>query len=143
MAENVLFSNGYNCCQAVAAPFAAQFGLSDDLIFKIGSAFGGGMGRRGHVCGAVSGALMVIGLRYSNFDPADRAAKKFVNEQAQKFMDRFNAAHGSIYCRDLIGRDFALLGEYELAHKEKRFDRFCDDYVSKAIALLSDQLKEA
>ena len=85
---------------------------------------------------------MVIGLQYSNFEPEDRARKNFVNEQAQKFLDRFNAAHGSIYCRDLIGRDFALPGEYELAHKERRFDRFCDDYVSKAIALLTELLEE-
>ncbi len=142
MSENDLFSNGYNCCQAVAAPFAAQFGLSDDLAFRIGAAFGGGMGRRGHVCGAVSGALMVIGMRYGHFDPNDIESKNRVYEISQRFLDRFENDHGSIYCRDLIGRDFSFPGEYQLAHQEQRFDRYCPAFVEKAVCLLEEMMAD-
>jgi C_GCAxxG_C_C family probable redox protein len=52
-----VFSQSYNCSQAVFSAFAAQYGLDKKTALKLASPFGGGMGLRGEICGAVSGAL--------------------------------------------------------------------------------------
>jgi C_GCAxxG_C_C family probable redox protein len=138
MTENILFNQGYNCCQAVLAEYASRLDLPAPEAFRIGAAFGAGMGRRGHVCGAVSGALMVIGLRFGRFDPEDLATRDLVHAQAQRFLNRFEEEHGSLYCRELLGRDFSHPGQYELARQEQLFDRSCPGYVNGAIEILAE-----
>ena len=56
------FRNKFNCSQAVFAAFGPAYGLSEDSCLKIGCAFGGGMGKQQLTCGAVTGALMALGL---------------------------------------------------------------------------------
>jgi C_GCAxxG_C_C family probable redox protein len=58
--------NGFSCSQAVLSAFLGQFDLDRDSVLKIASAFGGGMGGQGEVCGAVSAAFMILGLRYGS-----------------------------------------------------------------------------
>ena len=57
------FSEGFSCSQSVLAAFAPELGLDADAALRVSAAFGGGMGRLGDTCGAVTGALMVLGLR--------------------------------------------------------------------------------
>jgi C_GCAxxG_C_C family probable redox protein len=66
---NERFAQQYSCSQAVFSAFAPQFGISDEQAIKLASPFGGGMARQGQVCGAVSGALMAIGLARGSTDP--------------------------------------------------------------------------
>ena len=54
-----LFSNNFNCSQAVLTAFAPDFGLDEQLALKLGTSFGGGA-RNGEICGAVSGALLIL-----------------------------------------------------------------------------------
>ena len=138
MTENILFNQGYNCCQAVLAEYASRLELPAPEAFRIGAAFGAGMGRRGHICGAVSGALIVIGLRFCSFDPEDLATRDLVYSHTQRFMERFKSEYGSLYCRDLLGRDFFIPGQYELARQEQLFDRSCPSYVNGAIEILAE-----
>ena len=63
------FKQGYNCSQSVALAFSDYLGMSDDMIAKITSGFGGGMGRMREVCGAVSGMAFVISSLYGYSDP--------------------------------------------------------------------------
>lgn len=58
------FKEGFSCSQAVFSTFAPQLGLECELALKVAGLFGGGMGRLGEVCGAVTGALMALGLKY-------------------------------------------------------------------------------
>jgi C_GCAxxG_C_C family probable redox protein len=57
-----LFQEGFSCSQALRSTYGERYGLARDLALKLGDAFGGGMGGLGRMCGAVTGALMVIGL---------------------------------------------------------------------------------
>ena len=57
------FEEGFNCSQAVVSAFAPELGLDRETALRVAAAFGGGMGRTGETCGAVSGALMVIGMQ--------------------------------------------------------------------------------
>ena len=62
-----LFAQHYNCAQSTFIPFARQMGLDDESALRVAAAFGGGMGRNGQNCGAVSGALLAIGLAKGSF----------------------------------------------------------------------------
>ncbi|MCC8166210.1 MAG: C-GCAxxG-C-C family protein [Planctomycetes bacterium] len=73
-----LFNEGCNCCQAVVAARAGEFGVPDETALAMGAAFGGGM-RRGEVCGAVVGGLMLLGLKYGARSPADQEQKAVAN----------------------------------------------------------------
>ncbi len=64
------YEKGYMCSQAVFAAFAEQFGITEKQALQIGACFGGGM-NKGEVCGACTGALMVLGMKYGQFDILD------------------------------------------------------------------------
>ena len=98
-----LFLQGYSCAQAVVIAFGDVTGLPADTAARMASSFGGGMGRLREVCGAVSGAFLVLGLAEGYADPADRAAKARHYARVQQFAQRFRARNGSIVCRELLG----------------------------------------
>ncbi|MEE0981552.1 MAG: C-GCAxxG-C-C family protein, partial [Acutalibacteraceae bacterium] len=58
-----LFKNGFNCSQAVFAAFAGEFGMDEETALKVSAGLGGGVGRSREVCGAVSGAAMLVGFK--------------------------------------------------------------------------------
>ena len=69
-----LFGQGYMCSQAVFAAFSEQFGITEKQALKIGGCFGGGM-NKGEVCGACTGALMVLGMKYGQVDLNDQKSR--------------------------------------------------------------------
>lgn len=95
------FGEGCNCCQAVVAALAEEEGLGAEDALRLGAAFGGGM-RRGEVCGAVSGALMALGLRHGAREPGDSEAKAAANAKTAEYMKAFEERYGSYLCRELI-----------------------------------------
>ncbi len=96
---------GANCAQAVLGVFCRELGLEKGSALRISSGFGAGMGRRQEVCGAVTGAVMAIGLKYGSADPGDREAKETVYRLTRELMSRFQAEFGSCLCRELLGCD--------------------------------------
>lgn len=97
-----LFKQGYNCAQSVLLAFGDVTGLEKDTAAKLASSFGGGLGRMREVCGAVSGASMVLGLVRGYSDPDDLEAKKAHYHLVQEFARRFKEQNGSIICRELL-----------------------------------------
>lgn len=98
-----LFYEGYNCAQAVFCAYADDLGLEQTTAARLVSPLGGGMGRLREVCGAVSGALMVIGQLYGYGTPETGAPKARLYAIEQEFARRFAKDHGSYICRDLLG----------------------------------------
>ena len=99
-----LFLEGCNCAQAVFLAFAEDK-LDRETALKIASGFGGGMAGMRDVCGAVSGMLMALGLKYGYSDPKDRAGKTAQYELVRALADEFKKENGSIICRELLGLD--------------------------------------
>lgn len=97
-----LFLSGYNCSQAVVGAFIDDFAIDFDTAMKLSSSFGGGMGRMREVCGAVSGAFMIAGLKCGYCDPCDKAAKSAHYALIQKIAADFKQQNGSIICRELL-----------------------------------------
>ena len=88
----------FNCSQSVLSAFAAQYGLDKETALKLASPFGGGVARRGEICGAVTGALLVLGLARGADKPA---GKDEIYRLSQEFMRLFEEKHGTLLCREL------------------------------------------
>lgn len=136
-----LFSQGYVCSQAVLASFAPRFGLNVDIALKIATPFGGGMAHMSETCGAVTGALMVIGLAEGNVRSEDKAAKQKAYDLAREFMDRFRSVNGTICCRELLGLDLSVPEQLQLAREQGLFETKCPGYVRDATRILQDLLE--
>lgn len=97
-----LFMEGYNCAQAVIMAFSDMIGIDETTCAKLGSSFGGGMGRMREVCGAVSGMLMVAGILYGYDGPEEGQIKKEHYSRVQELADNFRKEAGSIICREIL-----------------------------------------
>lgn len=134
-----LFNSNFNCTQAVLAAFAEPGQIDEATAMKIASGFGGGIGRTGGTCGALTGAVMVIGLRCGTADAADKTTKLEVYRKVRLLTEEFKLRAGSTICRDLIGFDLST-PQGQLAAKEPRaFDR-CDNFVRIAAEILEELL---
>jgi C_GCAxxG_C_C family probable redox protein len=132
-----LFSSGLNCSQSVLVSFCESYGLSRESALKIACGFGGGI-RSGDVCGAVSGAVMVIGLKYGNSDITDLDSKRNCYMQTSEFLKLFREKNGSIVCRDLLGCDISTESGMKQAKDKGLFTTVCVDLVKDAIELLEN-----
>lgn len=136
------FNNSFNCAQSVFTSFGPELGLSEDECLKIATAFGAGMGKQQHVCGAVSGALMVLGLKFGKAlnDPENN--KENTYDKTAEFLKTFESNNGSIYCKQLL-RDLDMNNEKDL-HKIKDlglFENECESYIKNAVELVSELIK--
>ncbi len=138
-----LFRAGYSCSQAVLCAFEDVTGFSLETGAKLSSSFGGGMGRMREVCGAVSGALMVLGIARGYSDPADPEAKKAHYALVQEFARRFREKNGSIICRELLQGVPVSQGAVPEARTETFYKkRPCVEYVKDAAGIVRDILQE-
>ena len=94
-----MFLEGVNCAQAVFAVFAEDYGIPREQALKLSSSFGGGLGRMGEVCGAVSGMAMALGLAEGNTDKEGKLAHY---EKVRALVDRFSQVNGGYICRELL-----------------------------------------
>lgn len=136
-----LFSNNFNCSQAVLTAFAPDFGLDEKLALMLGTSFGGGA-RNGEMCGAVSGALMVLGLKYGHFDAADSEQKSRAYSIAAEYTRRFKEANGSIVCRELLGYDLTKPDEMACIKEKGLFGKVCPQMIKSAAEILESVLED-
>lgn len=132
-----LFNKGLNCSQSVFAFFSEDYGLNREFALKIGCGFGGGV-RSGEICGAVSGAVMVIGLKYGNGCIEDMESKANCYSKTSEFLDKFRERNGSIVCRDLLECDISTEIGMRLARDKGLFSTTCVEMVRNSIELLED-----
>ena len=129
-----------SCCSGVLAAYAAEVGMDQDLAGAAGRGMAGGIGGLGYVCGAVSGAVMVIGLKTTNeSNMNDMEARFKTMEIVREFVARFEEQHSSIQCKELIGYDISSTEKSALAMKENAFAK-CPGYVESAVKILDDLL---
>ena len=129
-----LFENGYVCSQAVFAAFSPDLGLDKNQALKIGACFGSGM-RKGEVCGACTGALMVLGLKYGE-------SKEKSNEACVKFLDAFKDKNGSYICNELLNCDITTQEGVDFAVKNNLFKEFCPKMVESAAKITKEIIKD-
>ena len=141
------FLSGYGCAQSVLLAYADLTGLGEKTLAKLGSSFGGGMGRLREVCGGVSGAFAVLGLLCGYEDPTDKEGKSRhyadIRELARRFTEK--SGGGSIVCREILqnaGLSGEKGGEAEARTEAYYQKRPCPDLVYIAAEVLAEMLVE-
>jgi len=132
--------NNYNCAQSVLLAYSGDFGLEKDRALQAAVGFGGGMGRTQDVCGAISGAIITLGLA-SEFKEEDRRPKiNEVYEKVRRFIGEFEAKYGTIKCRALLDdcdlnseEGQKMFRENNMKEKCREYVRFCCDLLDKSL----------
>ncbi len=138
-----LFLKGFSCSQAVCAAFATEFELDAETALKISGAFGGGCGRQGELCGAVAGAMMVLGLKHGRTRAEDTGTRDACYAAVQQLWREFRSRNeGRIDCRDLLGCE---LGTPEGAARAKQMEfhtKVCPKFIRDAGEILEKLLDQ-
>ena len=137
-----LFTQGYNCAQAVFGAFQEEAGLPLDVMMKLSSSFGGGMGRLREVCGACSGMFMATGLLYGYAGPEEGSVKSAHYALIRELAAQFEAVHGSIVCREILGKRAEVGGTPEKRTQEYYAVRPCVRCVRSAAEILERYLSD-
>lgn len=132
------FEKGFVCSQAVFATYAESLGLKPEIALPIAEAFGVGMGGMAETCGAVTGAFMVIGLKYGRVHAEDSEAKEKTRRLIKEFVRRFKDRHGSIICKTLLDVDISTDEGMEAANEKGLFKTHCPKFVRDASEILEN-----
>ena len=137
------FENGYNCAQAIVSTYCPLFGIEPDQGLVLSLCLGGGVARHGNICGAVSGAAIVLSLKY--LSPETRPRQEMNNTTYKKcteFMDRFSERNENIICSELLGMEIRTEQGLEQALAKDVFNKQCTGYVRAAAELLEEMLNQ-
>lgn len=133
---NNMQTDKMNCAQSVLAAFCEELGLKKDDALRIAMGFGGGMGYTGGMCGAVTGAYMVIGLRADLANNTLQTCKEKAYALVHEFDARFKQRHPSTQCGDLLGYDLRNPALLEAAKAAGVFAIKCPDFLRDAVEIL-------
>jgi len=128
------FLAGDNCSQCVLAQWSDKLGYDEEELKLMASCFGGGM-FRGDTCGAVTGALIAIGLAFGDDD-------ELAHDKVAQFRAKFTERFGALNCRDLVGYDFSVPGERDKAMEAGATIEKCPDFVTCALEILDEMFED-
>ena len=132
-----LFMKGIDCSQVVVAAFADELGMTQEEAYKVAAGFGGGMGI-GETCGAVVGAMIVLGLRYGHCDTEHMEQKDIMNAKRAEFLTKFREKYAVCNCKGLLKHDIADPEEMQKILDEGLLVDFCPEVVEDTIAILEE-----
>lgn len=133
-----LFLSGYNCAQSVLLTFADDLKFSKELAQKMAAGFGGGMGKTQETCGAVTGAIMVLGMLKGEEVNNNEELKTTAYGAVQDLTREFVAAYKTTKCRDIIGCDLNTPEGAEKFKEEKIMEKLCAPCVEKAVQIVEN-----
>ncbi len=135
------FLDGYNCAQAVSYSFCDDMNFDKDMALKLTSGFGAGMGRKEEVCGAVSGGIMVLGMKYGRGENQDRALMEQTYQKTRELMDKFIEIHGTYICRGLLDGCELITPEGQKEFQEKDLkNKVCKHCVGSVVEIIEDMI---
>ena len=136
-----MFNNCFNCAQAVLGSHSIEYGLDTTVAKKIAGSFIGGIANNGEVCGAVVGALMLIGLKYGQYIEGDTDSKEKNIEMVNKYIQNFKKEYGSIICKDLLKYNISIEEEAKKARESGVFKTLCPAFVKRSVELVEEVLE--
>jgi C_GCAxxG_C_C family probable redox protein len=131
---------GCNCAQAVCSVFAREAGVPEEVVLRAATGFGGGVGHTGGACGAVSGAVLALGLLLGSTGPEGKEAKDRTYALTQEFIARFVRTHGTISCTGLLDCDLSTDEGLARAREQGLAPTLCPRYVRDAVEILEEVL---
>ena len=136
------FNNGFNCCQSLLLAYCQEFGLDSQVASRLSTGFGGGMGRMAGVCGAVTGAFMVLGLKYGKMKAEDNESREKTYMLVKEFAGKFKARNDSIICKDILECDISTRQGLRMAREKALFSKVCPKFVQDAAEILEEMLRD-
>ena len=133
-----LFMKGIDCSQIVLGYAADRAGISDEVALKVSSAFGGGMWC-GRTCGAVTGALMALGMKYGHSEPDMTEQKEVILAKRAEFEEKFGKQY-SVVCKDVLGLDLSKPDEFNQVLEQGLFFSVCTKVVCSACKILDEMM---
>ena len=133
------FRDRFNCSQAVLAAYAKELGLTEETALKIACCFNSGM-RKGEVCGACSGALMVLGMLYGQSEKDDLESRERADRMTEEFLARFKEKNGSYICNEILGYDISTPEGKAKAREKELFTTICPEMVASAVRILEEMI---
>ncbi len=132
------FSCDCNCAQTILLTYGIYEGLDEKTILRIVTAFGSGFVEQGEVCGAVAGAVMVIGLKHgmTEIGNSDAAIKTY--DLAARFIEKFKERNKYIRCKELLGYDISKPQGIKIAQKMQLAKELCPGFVRDAAEILEE-----
>jgi len=131
-----LFDEGNSCAQAILGAFAQRVNIETKVALKIGAGLGGGLGRKQHICGAISAGAIVLGLKYSSGIPGDTESKEKVSEIVGNYVTECERILGAVQCIDLLKIDLSNPNERLSAKESGLFERVCNNAVVQTAKVL-------
>jgi C_GCAxxG_C_C family probable redox protein len=136
-----MMAAGFNCAQSTLGVFCADLNFNKEKALRLASGFGAGMARKQEVCGAVTGGIMAIGLKYGRGNENEITAKELTYRLTREFLERFTAKFGSCLCRELLaGCDLATKDGQKKYKEENLSEKICRPCVADAVRILEDIL---
>ncbi len=136
------FLSGISCSQSVFGAFAEEYGIDPELAYRIASSFGGGIAHTGGLCGAVTGSLMSLGLKYGKPRAMTPEEKGKLDAKAQEFMRRFQEENKSMKCRELLGYNVGIPEEKAECMAKGVTRKRCPNFIEKATKILEELIME-
>lgn len=134
--------NGYNCAQSVAGAFADLTGWTPEQLFSAAGGLGGGYGgSHEEACGALSGALLVLGIMVPHTREGDAEAKRRIYALAKDFRQRYLDVFGHTRCMDLL-KARPGVSEKTPASQRLGVTAHCDNMIVTSVELLEGLLRE-
>lgn len=135
------FLDGNACSQAVLSHYCELLDFDRSSAVKIASGFAAGM-QMAKTCGAVTGAYMVLGLKFGTEDCDKPQERKPVYQAVTEFTRAFEKIHGVTDCRDLLGCDITTREGSEIAKQQKLFTTTCPGFVEDAVRILDSIIEK-
>jgi C_GCAxxG_C_C family probable redox protein len=131
-----IFRSGRNCAQAVLTAFSDDLNFDNDFATEISSGFGGGMGRLQEICGAVTGAFMVLGIYNSRKYTDKDEIRDHTYAMIQEFNKQFSAIHHTNNCRLLLGLDLKTNEGRQTMLEQNLSESVCEKCVADSVRIL-------
>lgn len=133
------FLSGYNCAQSVLFACCDDADIPKRTALKIAWGFGAGMGRKQEVCGAVTGGIMAIGLKYGKTKSGRQAVTDKIYLKTRKLMDNFESRHGAFTCLELLdGCNLMTEKGQKYFQKNDLKNKICKKCVSDVVQILEE-----
>ena len=129
------FEEGFNCAESMLKGYLDVY-KKDPNLGASASGFGGGIGGKGIICGAISGAVIAIGLHYNRQNSADKELYGRVRENSRELLEQFSEINTSCYCKDLQPYNLTTMQGREKLHSDPEVMAKCKSYIASAAKLL-------
>ncbi len=136
------YQQGCTCAQSILASFAPRYDFPHNLALRLGEPFGAGTSCTGGMCGSVTGAILVLGLRYGSSLSSDNAARLRTYQRVQELIHRFQEIHGSIQCTDLLGYNLSDPEQFQTVCEKGLFNQRCPVFVRDAAQILAGLIEK-